>query len=110
MELLADENVKPEWLQALLDDGHDVTRVVDLSDLGPSAVDRDILALARTRDLVLLTADQTDFGDPWTDDHAGVIVVTDLTRSGGELRRAVRRLDDAVPDLSGQVAYAGDWL
>lgn len=110
MELLADENVTPEWLQALRDDGHAVTRVVDVTDLGPSAVDRDVLAIARTRNLVLLTADQTDFGDPWTDEHAGVIVVTDLTRSGGELRRAVRWIDEAVPDLSGLVAFDSDWL
>lgn len=107
MELLADENVKTEWLPALRDD---VVRVVDVEDLGPSAVDRDVLTMARTRGRVLLTADQADFGDPWTDDHAGVIVVTDLTRSGGELRRVVRRIDESVPDLTGLVAYASDWL
>ena len=39
MELLADENVETEWIQALRDDGHDVVRVVDVEDLGVSASD-----------------------------------------------------------------------
>ena len=30
MELIADENVETEWVQALRDDGHDVVRVVDI--------------------------------------------------------------------------------
>ena len=40
MDLLADENVGTEWIQALDDDGHDVVRVVDVDDLGVSASDR----------------------------------------------------------------------
>ena len=34
MELLADENIETEWVQALRDDGHDVVRVVDVEELG----------------------------------------------------------------------------
>ena len=36
MELLADENIETEWVQAL----HDVVRVVDVEKLGVSATDR----------------------------------------------------------------------
>ncbi|MFC7154673.1 hypothetical protein ACFQPA_04285 [Halomarina halobia] len=36
MELLADENVETEWIQALRDDGHDLVRVVDVEELGVS--------------------------------------------------------------------------
>lgn len=110
MDLLADENVQTEWMRALREDGHDVVRVVDIERLGPGAVDPDVLALASRWDRVLLTADQADFTDPPTDDHPGVVIVADVTRSGGEIRHAVRALERSVPDLSGHVAYVSDWL
>lgn len=109
MELLADENVATEWIRALRDDGHDVVRVVDVEDLGPSASDPDVLAIATRRNRVLLTADQVDFTDPPTDEHPGVVIVADVTRAGGDVRRAVRKIERAVPDLSGHVAYVSDW-
>lgn len=110
MEFLADENVETEWIQALADDGHDVVRVVDVGDLGQSAVDTDVLTIATQRNRVLLTADQADFNDPPTDDHPGIVIVADVTRTGGEVRRAVRRIDGSVSDLTGLVAYVSDWL
>jgi predicted nuclease of predicted toxin-antitoxin system len=97
-------------VQALRDDGHDVARVVDVADLGEGATDEEVLAAAVRADRVLLAADQSDFSDPSTDDHPGVVVIADATRSGGELRRAVRRLDETVHDLSNHVAYVSDWL
>lgn len=45
MELLADENVETEWIQALRDDGQDVVRVVDVDELGVSATDPNVLGL-----------------------------------------------------------------
>jgi len=109
MNLLADENVETEWLQALRDDGHDIVRVVDVDELGLSATDPDVLAVAARLDRVLLTADQSDFADPPKDDHAGIVIVADVTRTGGEVRRSVRRIENTVPDLSNQVAYVSDW-
>ena len=53
-----------EWVQALRDDGHDVVRVVDIEELGVSATDPNVLTAAAQRDRVLLTADESDFGDP----------------------------------------------
>jgi len=110
MELLTDENVETEWIQALRDDGHDVVRVVDIDELGPSATDPDVLAVTTQLNRVLLTADQSDFADPPIDDYAGVIIVANLTRTGGEVRRSIRRIETSVPDLSNQVAYVSDWL
>lgn len=110
MKLLADENIDTEWIQALRDDGHDVVRVVDVADLGVSATDPDVLAVATRDDRVLLTADQSDFGNPPGAEHAGVLIITDVTRTGGEVRRAVRRLERSVSELSDQVAYVSDWL
>lgn len=110
MRILADENGETEWIQALRDDGHDVRRVVDVDELGVSATDPEVLAVARQTNRILLTADQSDFTDPPSDEHAGIIIVADVTRTGGELRRAVRRIERSYPDLSGSVAYAGDWI
>ena len=110
MDLLADENVETEWVQALRDDGHDVSRVVDIEELGVSATDPNILAGATQRNRVLLTADQSDFSDPPTDDHPGIIIIADVTRTGGQVRRAVRRIEQSVSDLSGHIAYVSDWL
>lgn len=110
MELLADENADTTWVRALRDDGHDVVRVVGDSELGESAPDSAVLARASARDRVLLTADRSDFGDPPTDDHAGIVLVTASTRSGAEVRRGLRRIEGRYPSLEGCVAYVGDWL
>jgi predicted nuclease of predicted toxin-antitoxin system len=110
MELLADENVETEWVQALRDDGHDIVRVVDIEELGVSATDPEVLEGATQQNRVLLTADQSDFSAPPTDDHHGIIIIADVTRTGGQVRRAVRRIERSVSDLSGHVAYVSDWL
>jgi hypothetical protein len=110
MELLADENAETKWIQALRDDGHDVVRVVDIEGLGVSATDPSVLSVASQQSRVLLTADQSDFSDPPKDDHRGIIIIADVKRTGGEVRRAVRRIERSVPDLSGHVAYISDWL
>ena len=44
MDLLADENVETEWVQALSNGGHDIVRVVDVEELGVSATDSNVLA------------------------------------------------------------------
>lgn len=110
MELLADENIETEWIHALQDDGHDVVRVVDVEALGMSATDTSVLAAAAQQHRVLLTADQADFNDPPGAEHAGVIVIADVTRTGGEVSRGIRRIEQAVPDLSDHVAYVSDWV
>lgn len=43
MEILADENVETEWVEALRGDGHDIVRVVDVEALGVSASDTAVL-------------------------------------------------------------------
>lgn len=110
MDLLADENVETEWIQALRDDGHDVVRVVDVEELGVSATDSNVLTVAARKNRVLLTADRSDFSHPPTNEHHGVIIVADVTRTGGHVRRAVHRIERSYPDLSRDVAYVGDWL
>ncbi|MFC7154674.1 hypothetical protein ACFQPA_04290 [Halomarina halobia] len=57
-----------------------------------------------------MTADQSDFSDLPADDHSGVVIIADVTRTGGQVRRAVHRIDRSIPDLSDHVAYVSDWL
>lgn len=108
MDVLADENVEAEWIGALRDDGYDVIRAIDVVD--PGTPDGHLLAEATDRERVLLTADRSDFGEPPVDEHAGVVIVASSSHSGGELRRAIRRIDRLHPDLTDQVVYVGDWL
>lgn len=110
MDIFADENVEPEWIQALRDDGHDVLRVVDHEELRESASDTAILATAVEQNRVVLTADQADFGDPPLDDHSGIVIIASGGRTGGELRQSIRLMDRYVSDFSGHVAYVSDWL
>jgi hypothetical protein len=110
MELLADENVEAEWIQALREDGHDVRRVVDAVDLSVSTPDADVLSVATRTDRVLVTAEQADFSDPPVADHGGIVIIADGTSSGGALRTAIRRIERSCPDPTGMVAYAGEWL
>lgn len=110
MEFIADENVGTEWIRALADDGHDIVRVVDIAELGESSIDKDILSAAAQSGRVLLTADQADFSDPPMDNYPGIEIVANVTRTGSQVRRAVRRIEGSVPTLSGHVASVGDWL
>lgn len=110
MRILADENVDAEWIRALVDDGHCVVRVAESEGPSAGAADRAVLAEASERGRVLLTADQADFADPPIDDHSGIVVVADVTRTGGEIRRGIQRIGRSVDDVSGHVLFLSDWL
>lgn len=80
MDLLADENIQTEWIQALRDDGHDIIRVVDSEELGVSATDPDVLAVATQQNRILLTADQSDFGNPPSTNTPGLSLLLTIPR------------------------------
>lgn len=109
MRILADENVDTEAVRALVDSGHDVVRVVDDPELGESASDPAVLERATQADRVLLTEDTTDFGDPPVEEHAGIVLLTDGTVSGSDVRRGIRRLERQYPDFHGAVAHLSEW-
>ena len=69
---------------------------------------RGFVGISRCR--VLLTVDQSDFSNLPADEHPDIIIITDMTQTGGEIRRAVRRIERSVSDLSDYVAYVSDWL
>jgi hypothetical protein len=104
MELLADETVDAAWILAVRDDGHEVLRVGAVDEPPPSAIDPAVVAVAARLDRVLPTAESSDFTDPPIDDHAGVLIVVDGTRTGGGLRCARRPIEEAVRDRSPRIA------
>lgn len=104
------ENTDAEWIRALSEGGHDIVRITEFDGVDIGAPDSVVLNGATGVGRVLLTADQSDFADPPSSDHAGIIVVADVTRSGGEIRNGVRRLEKAEFDLSGRVVFLSDWL
>lgn len=59
MNILADENVRRALVQALRDDGHDVSW---MSELAPESPDTDVFDLAVQQQRILLTCD-LDFAD-----------------------------------------------
>lgn len=101
MRILADENADVEWIRALADDGHDVVRVAETTELESGSPDPAVLTVATDDGRVLLTADQSDFADPPNDEHAGIVIVADVTRTGGEVRRGVRRIERSIPPSVG---------
>ena len=106
MQLLADVHVKSAYLSALRADGHEVTRVVDT--LEPTASDSDIVDHARELDAIVLTNDAKDFTR--FEGHPGIVIVPQTGTSAGEVAAAVSRIERLVPDLTGQVLYATDWV
>lgn len=110
MDILADENIEPEWRHALVGEGHDVVGVVEIDEFEPGPTDHTVLTVAADQDRVLLTADQADFSDPPMAEHSGIVIVNDTSVSGDNVRKAVRRIDRLVPDLAGQVLYLTEWL
>lgn len=90
MRILADTNVPEEYVSALLGDGHDIIYSRDVEDLGPEATDDEITAYAESAGRAILSTDLSDFGGR----NANVpILVAPQDMAGGQVRRAVARID-----------------
>lgn len=84
--------------------------MVDVDRLGVGAGDGAILDVARDSSLVRLTADQADFSDPPTVSHPGIIIVTDERLTGGDVVRAVERIDRDLSSVTGERLSVTDWI
>lgn len=73
---LVDENLKPEVASTLQKAGYRAEHVQDSLQKGADDVP-DVLPLAREKDLVVVTADVSDFGALPADRHRGIILVYD---------------------------------
>jgi hypothetical protein len=73
---LVDENLEPEVASMLSKEGYRAVHVQET--LGKGAKDTpDVLPLARDEDLVVVTADVSDFGGLPPAEHRGVVLVYD---------------------------------
>lgn len=93
MRILADANVPEEYVFALRGDGHEVTYSRNLTTLGPTASDAEIVEYAVSECVALLSTDVKDFG---ARDAEVPILVAPQDMTGGDVRAAVSRLE-ALP-------------
>ena len=93
MKILCDEHVPPALVSALRSEGFDVSTAAESVELGIS--DADLLEFASERGYIVLTND-SDFVD--RTGHAGVLYYEDQDASDRELVRAIRTVDDLLPD------------
>lgn len=105
MRLLADENVRPAHVLALISAGHDIVRVDEVLEKGVS--DDAVLESGISQRRVVLTYDRKDFAD--TTDHAGVLILSE-TMSPRDLRQAVNRIEHVYPTLEEVVEFLSDWV
>ncbi|WP_135364982.1 DUF5615 family PIN-like protein [Halosimplex halophilum] len=105
MRVLCDEHVPPALVSALRSEGFEVETVGESVELG--SPDADLLEFASDRGYAVLTSD-SDFVD--RKGHSGVLYYEDQNVSTRELVRAVRMVDDLLPDdaVEGETIFLPD--
>ena len=109
---LLDENIAAPLADKLDKAGHDVERVVDVSELG-EGVDDTAIRLHAVREGRLIVTSDDDFVQMSTDSHCGVFYVPDQSLSAHELYHIIQRVIEAFPDQEAMetVTYiTTEWL
>lgn len=110
--LLFDEDTGAKFAQLCSKEGHDVTRVVEIAELGAGTPDSEVRAYAASTDRILVTHDDDHTGvDPG--DHAGVFYAPSQRASAVKQYRIVSAIAssvDSVDDLPPVVYLTEDWL
>ena len=112
VSFLLDENIAAPLADKLDKAGHDVARVVDVSELGEGVDDTTIRQYAVQKDRLIVTSDD-DFVRMPADSHRGVFYVPDQSLPPHELYHIIQRVVDAFPSRGAMetVTYiTTDWL
>jgi predicted nuclease of predicted toxin-antitoxin system len=112
VSFLLDENIAAPLADKLTKAGHDVERVVDVSEFGEGVDDSTIRRYAAERDRLIVTSDD-DFVRMPADSHSGVFYVPDQSLETHELYHIIQRVVEAYPnrDAMETVTYiTTDWL
>ena len=112
VSFLLDENIAAPLADKLEKAGHDVERVVDVSELGEGVDDTTICQYAVQEDRLIVTSDD-DFVQIPVDSHRGVFYVPDQSLPPDELYRIIQRVIEAFPgrEAMDTVTYiTPDWL
>jgi len=112
VSFLLDENIAAPLADKLDKAGHDVERVVDVSELGEGVDDTMICQYAVEESRLIVTSDD-DFVQLPADSHSGVFYVTDQSLPPHELYHIIQRVIEAFPNREAMdtVTYiTTDWL
>ena len=112
VSFLLDENIAAPLADKLDKAGHDVERVVEVSELGEGVNDTTIRQYAVQEDCLIVTSDD-DFVQMPADSHRGVFYVPDQSLPPLELYHIIQRVIEAFPDRETMetVTYiTTDWL
>ena len=109
---LLDENIAAPLADKLAKAGHDVERVVAVSELGEGVDDVAICRYAVEHDRLIVTSDD-DFVQMSVDSHSGVFYVPDQSLETHELYHIIQRVVEVYPDRDAMKAVTyitTDWL
>jgi hypothetical protein len=112
VSFLLDENIAAPLADKLDKAGHDVERVVDVSELGEGVDDTTICQYALQESRLIVTSDD-DFVQMPADSHSGAFYVPDQSLPPHELYHIIQRVIDAFPNREAMetVTYiTTDWL
>jgi len=112
VSFLLDGNIAAPLADKLDKAGHDVERVVDVSELGEGVDDNTIRRYAVEEDRLIVTSDD-DFVQMPADSHNGVFYVPNQSLPPHELYLIIQRVIEAFPNREAMetVTYiTTDWL
>ena len=112
VSFLLDENIAAPLADKLVKAGHDVERVVAVSELGEGVDDTAIRRYAIEHDRVIVTSDD-DFIQMPVNSHSGVFYVPNQSLTTHELYHIIQRVVEGFPnrDAMETVTYiTTDWL
>jgi hypothetical protein len=99
VSFLLDENIAAPLAAKLDKAGHDIERVVDVSELGEGVDDTTICQYAVEEDRLIVTSDD-DFVRMPADSHSGVFYRRHRPSISGSFERAKLSRDDETPSAS----------
>ena len=112
LSFLLDENIAVPLADKLDKAGHDVERVVDVSELGEGVDDTAIRLCAVQEGRLIVTSDD-DFVQMSTDSHRGVFYVPDQSLPPHELYHSIQCVIEAFPNREAMdtvTFVTSDWL
>jgi predicted nuclease of predicted toxin-antitoxin system len=112
ISFLLDENIAAPLADKLDKAGHDVERVVTVSELGEGVDDTTIRLYAAEESRLIVTSDD-DFVQMPVDSHSGIFYVPDQSLSSHELYHIIQKVIEVLPNREAMetVTYiTSDWL
>jgi len=112
VSFLLEENIAAPLADKLDKAGHDVERIIDVSELGEGVDDTTIRLYAVQEGRLIVTSDD-DFVRMPADSHSGVFYVPDQSLPPHELYHIIQRVIEAFPNREAMdtVTYiTTDWL